>query len=164
MRKLLMWLGLAGAVLFTIVLALFLVRAPFDPARMIKRKLFPNSNMVYEARVQLTLARELSQNEMDKFLAEENLLLDSDDFLAPLVKELGLAAQWKLDDEAAAVTRLRDSCELRRGELPMTMILAARDKKEPDAGRLIQAVSKSYMARKQPALPPSGGEGFNGGF
>lgn len=160
MRKLLLWLVLAGAVVLTVLVVLSLVRAPFDPLRMAKRKLFPNK--VYEARIQLTLARQLDDTALEQLLTEENLLLDSDEFLAPLAKDLNLAAQWKLSGESQAVQALRERCELRRGELPMTVVLVARDKEQAAAGKLIDALGKAYMARKQAAGPPPG-EGFNGG-
>lgn len=162
MRKLIIGLGLAGVVLFTVVLVLALVRAPFDPARMIKRKLFPSRAMMYEARIQLSLVRELDDIEMEKLLKEENTLIDSEEFLAPLVRELGLTEAWKLPDEGQAVAKLRGQSEIRRGELPTSVVLAARDQEEAGAGRLIQAISKAYMSNRQAARAADNGE--SGGF
>ena len=162
MRKVLLWLGLVGGVLLVVVVALALVRAPFDPARMIKHKFFPSKDMMYEARLQMTLAQSMSDVETEKWLKKENELLHSEDFLRPLVKELGLVAEWKLPGEKEAVATLRERCELRRGELPMNVELAARDKQKDLTGRLMKALSEAYMAkRQQPALRD---DGFNGGL
>ena len=168
MRKAVIWIGLAGVVLFAVVVVLALVRAPIDPARWVKHKLFPSKGMMmYEARLQLTLVRQMENADMDQWLAAENATLDSEEFLAPLVKSLGLAAEWKLPGEQEALAEMRKRCELRKGDLPTQVVLAVRDPRNETASRMIEALGKAYIERHKSQMPPPGdgfGGGFNGGF
>ena len=109
-------------------------------------------NPVYEARLQFNLKHALN----DEQLAAENLLLDGGDILMPVVRDLQLSATWQVAGEWAAIERLAQNSELRRGDNEFMLILAVRDTDKDLAGKIIEPLGRGYVEFKQKQASAAG--------
>jgi hypothetical protein len=102
-------------------------------------------NPVYEARIQFNLRQPIT----DEQLQAENKLLDGEEVLMTVIKDLKLAETWQVSGESAAVKQLAQNSELRRGENEFVLILAVRDPDRELAGKIAEPLGRSFVAIKQ---------------
>lgn len=118
-----------------------------------------SKNPLYEARLQFNLKQPLS----DEQLAVENQLLDSGDILMGVVQELKLTDAWQLAGDWAAIQKLAETSQLRRGDNEFMLILAAQDPDKELAGKIIEPLGRAYVAYKQKQATAGGGMPAGGG-
>jgi hypothetical protein len=121
--------------------------------RQYKRK----RDQLWEASGSLPLARPLGDVEMKKFLEEENKVLDKEEILLPVVRQLGLVAAFHVANEAEAVARLRERSEVRKGSSAV-VVLVFRDRDRDLAARVSRSLGDAFVRahNKRPDAP--GGE------
>jgi hypothetical protein len=144
MKRLLMWLVTIGVIAGTVLVGWELISPP-GPLRKVWRAYKFRRNPLYEARVELTLVRPISDEE----LAAENQLLDSMDMLMPLVRDLKLNEVWQTPDETAAMVRLAQASNLRRGSGDLEIHLSVTGTDRELIGELINPLARSYVEAKR---------------
>jgi hypothetical protein len=153
MKKVFFWFAGLCVVIGTVLVVLSAVRAPFDPLRKTWWRYKAWKNPIYEARVVLTLVRPITNEELEV----ENHLLDSEAFLMPLVRELGLAADWGVPNDGAAMVRLAEHSGLRRGTGDLELVLTVQDANQGRAAKIMNPLGKRYFENKQLVPGAAGG-------
>jgi len=151
MKKAFLGLLAIGVLVGVVLVGWELVAKP-GPLRKAVWAYRAHRNPVYEARLQFNLRQALN----DEQLAAENLLLDGGDVLMPVVRDLQLAATWKMAGEWAAIEKLAENSELRRGDNEFVLILAVRDSDKDLAGRIIEPLGRGYVEFKQKQVSAPG--------
>ncbi|MFC7336490.1 hypothetical protein ACFQY0_04810 [Haloferula chungangensis] len=145
------------------VLAVFLAGGAFVGYKLWKRQKNRAEAQRWEVTRVFTLTRELNGSQLEEYLANENEKLDRYEVLRPVIDDLDLVAFWGVADADAALVMLKDSAEFRVGNEPNTILFAVSDKDKEMAGRLGQAIGRSYEAlllRDRLRLPPPPPAGF----
>ncbi len=101
-------------------------------------------DQMWEATGSLPLIRPLDDEEMKKFLADENKMLGGDEILLPVVRQLGLVAAFHVGGETEAVKRLREHCEVRKGG-PAVVLLIFRDHDRDLAAKVGKCLEDVYI-------------------
>jgi len=117
--------------------------------RQYKRK----RDQMWEASGSMPLARALGDEEMKRFLEEENKLLHKEETLLPVVRQLGLVAEFHVAGEAEALARLRERSEVRKSGAAVVM-LAFRDPSRELAAKVSKCLGEAFFrAHQKPAVP-----------
>ncbi len=157
MKRVVIWVLAIGVVAGTVLVGWDLVGwrmgAEPGPLRKVWRAYKWKRHPIYEARVQLSMVRAITDDE----LAAENQLLDERDLLLPIVRELELAKRWEAPDETAAMVRLAEASNLRRGSGELELQLYVHGSDQELVGKIITPLTERYVERKR-AQAPAGGE------
>ena len=145
--------------LWTAVLGIFLLGSAGAGYLLYRRhqgRKWMQENQRWEARAELPLQQAVSDEELQSLLVKENERLDRYEVLRPVIDELDLVTFWKVSGPEEALSQLKDSSEFRAGEGGGSVVFVATDRDQDMAGRLREAVLKSYqaMVMREAMLPP----------
>lgn len=146
-----MWIG---------VLVVFLAGTSFVAYKLYMRQKTRAEAQRWEMTSVMKINRELSSDELERYLLVENEKLDRYEVLRPIVDELDLVTFWNLSSVDEALEKLKASAELRPGDEPGTIVFVASDKDKEMTGKLGEAIGKAYKAAllqeqlRMPTPPP----------
>ncbi len=157
MKKAFLGLVVLGVLVGVVLVGWELVAQP-GPMRKAWWAFKAYKNPVYETKIQFPLGQPISEEQ----LAAENQLLDRMDLLLPLVLELGLTEQLGAPDDTAAVVRLAEASNLRRGPGELQIELYVQSPEKEFLSKVTTPLAKAYLEKRQAMV--SDGKMKGGGF